>query len=264
MLRIIFLTLIFLVAGIASAQDMDLFAGYRVLDMSYPYNSDTIYWPTEDDFQLNPEFSGITDGGYWYSSNTLTTAEHGGTHVDAPIHFAEGQTTMDELPLERLMGAVAVVDVSEGATDNVDYQVSVADIEAWEARHGRLPPGIIVLLRTGYGQYWPDRLKYMGTDERGAGAVPKLHFPGLHPDTARWLVAERNVNAIGLDTPSIDYGQSSLFESHRVLFAENIPAFENVANLDQLPATGAYVIALPMKIEGGSGGPLRIIGLVPE
>ena len=181
MLRIISLTLIFLVAGTASAQDPGLFAGYRVVDMSYPYNSDTIYWPTEDDFKLNPEFNGITDGGYWYSSNTLTTAEHGGTHIDAPIHFAQGQTTMDELPLEQLMGAVAVVDVSEGANENVDYQVSVADIEAWETGHGRLPAGIIVLLHTGYGQYWPDRLTYMGTDERGCRGRAEFTLPRPAP-----------------------------------------------------------------------------------
>ena len=162
------------------------------------------------------------------------------------------------------MGAAAVIDVSEQAGSDPDYQVRVADIENWESAHGPLQEGAIVLLYTGYGRYWPDRLTYMGTDERGADAIAKLHFPGLHPDTARWLVSERNINAIGLDTPSIDYGQSSLFESHRILFAEGVPAFENVANMGELPATGAWVIALPMKIEGGSGGPLRMIGLVPK
>ena len=206
----------------------------------------------------------MTDGGYWYSSNKLTTAEHGGTHIDAPIHFAENQKTVDQLPLDQLMGAAAVIDVSEQAGSDPDYQVRVADIENWESAHGPLQEGAIVLLYTGYGRYWPDRLTYMGTDERGADAIAKLHFPGLHPDTARWLVSERNINAIGLDTPSIDYGQSSLFESHRILFAEGVPAFENVANMGELPATGAWVIALPMKIEGGSGGPLRMIGLVPK
>jgi kynurenine formamidase len=139
----------------------------------------------------------------------------------------------------------------------------VADFEAWEKAYGQLPEGVIVLLRTGFGRYWPDRKAYMGTDERGADAVARLSFPGLHPDAARWLVAHRDVHAIGLDTPSIDYGRSSGFESHRILFAENIPAFENVAALEQLPATGFHVIALPMKIRGGSGGPLRIVAIVP-
>ena len=160
------------------------------------------------------------------------------------------------------MGPAVVIDVVEQAAGNPDYQVTQADVEAWEALHGPLPDGVIVLLRTGYGQFWPDREQYMGTAERGADAVAHLHFPGLHPDAARWLVANRNIHAIGLDTPSIDYGQSSLFEAHQVLFEANIPAFENVANLDQLPDAGFSVIALPMKIEGGSGGPLRIIALV--
>ena len=103
----------------------------------------------------------------------------------------------------------------------------------------------------------------MGTDERGPEAVAKLSFPGLHPDTATWLVNERKIAAIGLDTPSIDYGQSKLFEAHQILFKDNIPAFENVANLHQLPPKGAVVIALPMKIRNGSGGPLRIVAIKP-
>ena len=121
----------------------------------------------------------------------------------------------------------------------------------------------IVLIRTGFGRYWPDREKYMGTAERGPQAVPQLHFPGIDPEAARWLVAERNVKAIGIDTPSLDYGQSTLFESHVALFADNIPGFENVANLDQLPLSGFSVLALPMKIHGGSGGPLRIVAVLP-
>ena len=121
-----------------------------------------------------------------------------------------------------------------------------------------------MLLRTGYEEFWPDRVRYMGTDERGPDAVAKLHFPGLHPDAARWLVANRSINAIGLDTPSIDFGQSTLFESHQVLFAADIPAFENLASLGKLPPTGFVIIALPMKIAGGSGGPLRIAAIVPD
>ena len=128
---------------------------------------------------------------------------------------------------------------------------------------GWLPEGAIVLLRTGYEEFWPDRVRYMGTDARGPEAVAELHFPGLHPDAARWLVTSRAINAIGLDTPSIDYGQSTHFESHQVLFAADIPAFENLANLGELPATGFIVIAMPMKIAGGSGGPLRIAAIVP-
>jgi len=137
----------------------------------------------------------------------------------------------------------------------------VAAIQAWEREHGQIAKDSIMLLRTGYGKRWPDREKYLGTNERGAAAVAKLHFPGLHPEAARWLTTERAIRAVGLDTASIDYGQSTLFESHRILFEKNIPAFENLANLDQLPAKDFHVIALPMKIKGGSGGPLRIVAI---
>jgi len=140
----------------------------------------------------------------------------------------------------------------------------VADMKTWETAHGRIPNGAIVLFNTGYARHWPNAKKYLGTDERGPNAVAKLHFPGLHPDAARWLIAERTIKAVGLDTAGIDYGQSTLFESHRVLFEKNIPAFENVAALDKLPVTGAYIVALPMKIKDGSGGPLRIAAWVAE
>ena len=234
------------------------------IDLTYAFDDSTVYWPTEEGFILNQAAEGYTEQGYYYTANSFCAAEHGGTHLDAPIHFAEGRQTVDAIPFQNLIGPGVVIDVSEKAADNPDYQVSVADFEQWEAAHGQIPEGTIVLLHTGYGRYWPDRVRYMGTDARGAEAVAQLHFPGLHPDAARWLIENRAIKAIGLDTPSIDYGQSQLFETHQTLFAENIPAFENVAHLDQLPTQGFTLIALPMKIRGGSGAPLRIIALVPE
>ncbi|MDX1386909.1 MAG: cyclase family protein, partial [bacterium] len=131
-------------------------------------------------------------------------------------------------------------------------------------KHGQIPPGSIVLLKTGYGKYWPDREKYMGTSERGKEAVKKLHFPGLHPGAARWLVENRNIKAVGIDTSSIDFGQSQNFLTHQTLFKSNVPAMENVASLEALPQRDFFVFALPMKIGGGSGAPLRIIALIPQ
>ncbi len=239
-------------------------AGAEWVDMTYAYDENTIFWPTARPFELEIVAAGMTEGGYYYAANNFCTAEHGGTHLDAPIHFSEGRQTAEQIPLERLIGAAAVVDVSAAAAADSDYQVAVSDLEAWEAEHGRIPDGSVLLLRTGWGSRWPDRARYLGTSLSGPDAVPELHFPGLHPEAARWLVENRRIDALGIDTPSIDYGQSTLFESHRILYAENIPAFENVARLDRLPATGAYVIALPMKIAGGSGGPLRIVGMIPR
>ncbi|MGH2567167.1 MAG: cyclase family protein, partial [Bacteroidota bacterium] len=210
------------------------------------------------------EFEGYTPAGFYYTANRFWTPEHGGTHIDAPIHFAEGKNTVDQIPLDQLIGPGIVVDVSEKCSVDRDYQVLVEDFHNWEMNHGKIPDGTIVLLRTGFGKYWPDRAQYMGMAERGDSAVKKLHFPGLHPDAARWLGENRKIKAIGLDTPSIDYGQSTLFESHVTLYKQNIPALENVANLDQLPEKGFTVIALPMKIKGGSGGPVRIAAIVPS
>lgn len=231
----------------------------RVIDLSYAFDQNTVYWPTAETFKLDTDFEGVTDKGYFYSAYRYSAAEHGGTHLDAPVHFAKGHNTVDQIPLEQLMGNGIVIDVSDKAATNRDYLVSVADFENWERRNGRIAPGTIVFLRTGFGKFYPDRKMYLGTDERGAAAVAKLHFPGLDPAAARWLTQNRSIKAIGLDTASIDYGQSTLFESHRILFEKNIPALENVANLDQLPVKGFSVIALPMKIKGGSGGPLRIV-----
>jgi kynurenine formamidase len=238
------------------------FDDMKIVDLTYAFDESTIYWPTADGFKLNVDYKGLTDKGYYYSANSFCSAEHGGTHLDAPIHFYENRMSADEIPLENLIGNAVVVDVSEKCLENRDYLIAVDDFTMWEKENGEIPDNTIVLLETGYGKYWPDRTKYMGTDERGAEAVAKLHFPGLHPDAAGWLAKERNIKAVGIESPSIDYGQSQYFKTHVILTENNIPIFENVANLEMLPAKNFTVIALPMKIKGGSGGPLRIIALV--
>ncbi|HEY8185231.1 MAG TPA: cyclase family protein [Pyrinomonadaceae bacterium] len=238
------------------------FPSGRIVDLSYAFDSSTVYWPTAETFQLEKDFEGTTEQGYYYSAYRYSAAEHGGTHIDAPVHFAKGRKSVDEIPVEQLIGPGIVVDVTRQCEQNSDYLITESDFENWERRNGKIAAGTIVLLRTGFGKFYPDRKRYLGTDQRGAAAVANLHFPGLHPDAARWLTQNRKIKAIGLDTASIDYGQSKLFESHRTLFAKDIPAFENVANLDRLPVKGFSVIALPMKIKGGSGGPLRIIAVI--
>ena len=256
-------SLIFLAALLAVPQQKTpTFPAGRVIDLTYPFDAESVYWPTAEQFKLEKDFEGTTDKGYYYSAYRYMAAEHGGTHIDAPVHFAKGRNSADQIPLEQLMGAGIVIDVTRQCAMNPDYLISINDFQDWEKQNGKIPPGSIVLLRTGFGKYYPDRKKYLGTDERGAEAVAKLHFPGLDPLAARWLTGNRSIKAIGLDTASIDYGQSTLFESHRALFEKNVPAFENVANLEQLPLKGFSVIALPMKIKGGSGGPLRIVAIL--
>ena len=240
------------------------FPAGRWVDLTYAFDENTVYWPTAESFRLDTVSEGVTDKGYYYSAYSFCAAEHGGTHMDAPVHFAEGKNAVEQIPLEQLIGPAIVVDVSDKAQGNRDYLIQAIDFETWEQAHGRIHDGAIVLVNTGSGQFWPDRKKYMGTDARGAEAVAELHFPGLHPDAARWLAEERAIKAFGLDTPSIDYGQSTNFESHQILGAANIPGLENIANLDQLPPKGSMAIGLPMLIRHGSGAPLRIVALVPE
>ena len=235
-----------------------------IVDLSHAYDDQTLFWPTASRFELRKVSDGITKGGYYYAANSFSTDEHGGTHIDAPRHFAAGHWTVDEIPLENLVGSAIVIDVTAKADGDADYQVAIGDLAAWEQANGAIPDRTIVLFRTGWSSRWPDAVKYLGTAERGEAAVPKLHFPGLHPEAARWLIRERRVRAVGLDTASIDYGQSTLFETHRALFEANVPAFENLASLERLPAKGAFVAALPMKIRGGSGAPLRAIAIVPR
>lgn len=260
--KILLGTLAGFAAQAAIAQEID-FSNGRWLDLSHPYSEETLYWPTSDTFHKETVFEGHTEGGWYYTAYSFTTAEHGGTHIDAPIHFFEGRKTVDQLDIDQLAGPAIVMDVSEAVAGNPDYQVSARDIELWEALHGTIPSGSIVLIHTGFATRWPDAKAYLGTAERGEAAVNSLHFPGLHEQGARLLVA-RGIKAVGLDTASIDHGQSGDFMSHRILFEANIPAFENLADLSALPVSGAFVVALPMKIKGGSGAPLRIAAFVPE
>jgi len=234
-----------------------------LVDLSHAYDETTIFWPTSDRFRLDPTFDGVTPEGFYYAANNVFTAEHGGTHLDAPVHFARGAQTVDRIPLDRFLGPAIVVDVTAQAERDRDYQVGVDDLLRAERELGPIPPDGILLIRTGFSRRWPDAASYLGTAERGAAAVRNLHFPGVHPDAARWLVANRPVKAVGIDTASIDYGQSTLYETHRALFERSVPVFENLTALERLPPRGAHVVALPMKIGGGSGAPLRAVAIVP-
>jgi len=239
-------------------------AAERWVDLTHPFDADTIFWPTETGFAFQAGANGVNAKGYYYAANRFATAEHGGTHLDAPRHFsATGQTT-DAIPVERFVGEAAVIDVAARAEADPCYLVTVDDLMAWETAQRRQLVDVIVLVRTGWSARWPDRRAYLGTDVRGAEGVALLRFPGLAPEAAKWLAEQRRVRAVGIDTASIDHGPSTHFEAHRALCAANIPVFENVADLALLPATGAFVVALPMKIAGGSGGPLRIVARLPE
>lgn len=231
------------------------------IDLTHPFDSTTLYWPNnKTGFVHTADFKGfVRPMGYFYSSYSISAPEHGGTHLDAPIHFSENKLTADQVPLSSLAGNAVIIDVSEKALANRDYQIMPQDILDWEAKHGAVPDHTILLFRTGYAQFYPNREKYFGTARLGADAIPELHFPGIHPDAAQWLVDHRNIASFGIDTPSMDYGQSTDFKSHQILLGHNIPGFENVNIPLSLQVKNLYLVALPMKIGSGSGAPLRII-----
>jgi kynurenine formamidase len=236
----------------------------RLIDLTHPFDEQTIYWPTESGFQLQRGPFGISERGYFYSANRFSAAEHGGTHIDAPIHFYKDRQTVDQIPLDKLIGPGVCVDVTGKCAADRDYLVSVEDIETWESAHNQSVQDKIVLLRTGFGQYWPSRERYLGTGESGRAAVARLHFPGLDAAAADWLVTKRSIRAVGIDTASIDHGQSQDFASHVRLFRDNVPAIENLAQLERLPPHGFTLFALPIKISGGTGGPCRVIAMIGE
>ena len=243
------------------AAELDL-ADFEIVDLTHTFGPETIYWPTDTaGFRLDELAFGETEAGYFYSAYTLATAEHGGTHIDAPIHFHEGGGDVASIPLERLMGPAVVIDITAQAAADADYRLTADDIEAHEAEHGEIAPGSIILLRTGWSARWPDALAYLGDDTPGDAS--NLHFPSYGEEAARLLVEGWGAAVLGIDAASIDYGPSTDFIVHQVAAAAGVPSLENLTNVDRLPARGATVIALPMKISGGSGGPLRAVALVP-
>lgn len=244
-------------APVASAIDAS-----KVVDLSHTYDADTVYWPTDKDgFEFEELSKGVTPGGWYYAANRFATAEHGGTHIDAPVHFAEGKKSVDEIDLSSLIGPLVVLDVTEAVQKNVDYRVAVADIEAWEKRNGAIPDGAIVVMRSGWSKRWPDRAQVLGTAV--AGDTDNLHFPAFSTEAATFLMEKRRVGAIGVDTPSIDYGPSKDFIVHQIVNGADKAGLENLANLEAVPESGATIIALPMKIGGGSGAPARVIAVLP-
>ena len=247
-------------ADSAAAKGFDL-AGIRtgatrVVDMTYTLNGRLPSWPGDDKtFETKVVATYVKDG---YFARSFWTLEHYSTHLDAPVHFAPGKATLDQIPVTHFFGPAEVIDVRDEAAKNADYRLTAARVEKWEAAHGRIPAGAIVLLRTGWASRWPDQKRYRNQDTQGA-----MHFPGFGADAAKLLVA-RGAVGLGIDTLSIDYGASKDFEVHHVVLPAGLYNLENLANLDQLPATGAFLIAAPIKMEGGSGGPCRVFAILPE
>src|SRR6267143_338253 len=224
----------------------------RVLDLSYAISDKLVPWPGDEKFFEATVNATIEKNGYF--TRSFWMLEHYGTHLDAPAHFPPGKTTVDQIPAKQLMGPAVVLDVhAEGAKD-ADFQLPAASVKEWEKRHGRIPEGAIVLLRTGWASRWPDAQRYRNQDAQG-----KMHFPGFSAGAVKLLI-ERKVSGLGCDTMSIDYGASGNFAVHHLALGAGLYHLENLADLSKMPESGAFLIAAPIKLEGGSGGPVREIG----
>jgi kynurenine formamidase len=227
----------------------------RVIDLSYAINDKLVPWPGDDKWFEAKVNATVEKNGYF--TRSFWMLEHYGTHLDAPVHFPPGKMTVDEIPARRLFGPAVVLDVRAESVKDADYRVTAARVKEWEKRHGRIPEGAIVLLRTGWASRWPDVQRYRNQD-----AQARMHFPGYSLEAANLLV-ERKVSGLGCDTLSIDYGASEDFAVHRAVLGAGLYQLENLADLTEVSEAGAFLVVAPIKLEGGSGGAVRVFALLP-
>jgi kynurenine formamidase len=235
---------------------LQLFGG--IVDLTHTVSEKTPNWEgtAESPYRAKQVTSFEKDG---YFARSISLPEHFGTHIDAPAHFAPGVWTVDQIPPQRLMAPLVVVDVRGKAANNPDYQVSLDDLAVWEHDNGQIPPGAVVMARTGWGARWDSMKDYRNADDKGT-----MHFPGFGLEAVKFLVQSRKIAALGIDTLSVDYGPSKDFPVHHFTAKNNVYHLENVANLGQAPEAGAIVVVAPAKLEGGSGGPVRIFALLKQ
>lgn len=229
---------------------------FRVTDLTHEHGPGTIFWPGNPQYNFTILFRNQTDSGYWYESNSFQTAEHGGTHLDAPSHFAQGKNRSQQIPIEKLVGPGVIINVKAKASSNPDYRVTEGDLQTWETSHGRIPDGAVVIMNSGWSSKYPNQTLTFGSQTPGDPST--FHFPGWHEDAVDWLLKNRNIHVVGVDTPSTDYAQSTTFPVHVLLGINNIPGVENVANLDSIPESGTTIYVAAIKLWDGSGGPTRV------
>lgn len=228
----------------------------RVVDLTHAINASVPTYEAKESGAFHATTVATIEKDQYFARD-ISLPEHFGTHLDAPAHFARGTWTVDQIPVERLVAPLVVIDVRKQVAGNPDYQLEVEDIAQWEKTHGQVPMGSVVMARTGWESRWKSAKDYRNADAKGV-----MHFPGFSLASAKFLLEGRSVVGLGIDTLSIDFGPSQDFEVHRYSLAHSAYHLENVANLDVVPESGAIVVAAPAKLEGGSGGPVRILALV--
>ena len=233
------------------------------IDLSHELSDKTLNWPGQKNFKPSDTYEENLPGNASVRTRDFQATEHTGTHIDAPVHFSKGHIDISQVKLSQLIGPAIQVDVHNKVKSNPDYQIDIPDFLEWEKKYGLIPPNSIIMLNTGYDKYWNDFKKYSGTSRTDKDAATDFHFPGLHPKAAEWLVNQRKVKAVGIDTFSIDYGKTNNFPTHQILTNKDIPIFENVCHLDELPPNHFNIFAMPLKIKNGTGSPARIAAELP-
>lgn len=256
-LSIIYLLLGTLAVGQQRAGDSQSLSFRTVVDLTHALSSTNPLYDESAEPLFRAKTVATIEQNHYFARE-ICLPEHFGTHLDAPAHFAQGKWTVDQIPPERLIAPLIVLDVSKQAERNSDYQISTEDIFNWEQTHGEIPTSSVVIANTGWASRWNSVKDYRNADAKGA-----MHFPGYSLAAAKLLVEGRHVYALGIDTLSIDYGPSPDFPVHQFTLSHSLYHLENVANLDRVPVRGATVVSAPMKLEGGSGSPVRILALVP-
>lgn len=247
-------TILFLsMTSLSYCAPTDQITSRNIIDLTHPMHAEMAFWPGGVPFKKVR----LVDYEQGYLLHRFEMGENTGTHIDAPAHFIKGKQTIDQIPVDKLIVPAVVIDVRQQAAQNPDYQLSAQDVTDFEAKHGKIQMGSLVILNTGWHKRFRSPKEYVNLDENQV-----MHFPGFGIDSAKLLVA-RDVAGIGIDTLSIDYGPSSDFATHIVVLQENKYQIENLANLDALPATGAIVIIGVLPIRGGSQAQARILAVLP-
>jgi kynurenine formamidase len=232
-------------------------AGFRtVIDLTHTLDDRSPNWEgTEESPFRATELGNIHHDGYY--SRIFTTQEHYGTHLDAPAHFCATGWTVEQIPAERLVGPLVVIDVRDKAAQDADYEVSLNDVERWEAEHAAIPAGAVVCGRTGWERLWNAPKQYRNEESDGL-----THYPGFSLESAQLLVRDRGIVGLGVDTMSVEKGATTTYPVHIFTSSQNVYHLENLANLGSVPPAGAIVVVAPIKLENGSGGPARVLVLV--
>ncbi|XP_055342319.1 isatin hydrolase-like [Paramacrobiotus metropolitanus] len=268
MWRVMVLCMLLSAGSVWSFQLEDIADGTEeLLDLSVEFSEDTPYWPTIEkkgqNFKIQETQNGYNqEYNYHFHATVFSSSDHGGTHVDALSHVNRNpvRDDIDQVPLRQFFGTAAVVDIAEKCRSNPDYELSIADVRAHESDHGRLPNGSLLFVYTGWGAKINDKPAFWGTPDYFN--LSQLHYPGVSPAAAEWLVKNRKIKVVGVETGSVDNGQGGLsLQAHAIFLSSGVNIIESVQNLDKLPARGAFVFGLPMKMKGASGSPIRLVAV---